>query len=187
MCACYFQVFFAVTAAETLMIKSVFRKPLLWQYVYGGVGRRKLSISARASMFYEANKSGVPKEPPQYTLREYYEMWRDGMKMLGGEISKFKEEVKWACRCDNMAMLEHNDYEVVWKFDGKDAINSWLVTTDKDNNQGNSTAEFVTTPNHHGLFRGRLDTTVPKDGIMKRTGYCNIRSPPNFVRSLMCL
>jgi len=135
--------------------------------------------------FYVGNKSGEPREPPEYTFKDYYENWQDGMKLIGGEMSKFKEEVKWRFRCDHLAMIEHNDYEVVWKFDNKDALDGWVVSTDRDSNTGNSTAEFVSADNHHGLFRGHLDTTVPKDGIVKRTGFCNIRSPPNFVRSLM--
>ena len=181
---CCFQIILTVTAAETLMLKSVFRTSLLWQFVYGTAVRRKLSVSARASMFYEPNTHGEPRKETQYS---YYEHWRDGIKLLPGEISKFKEEVFWKFRCDNLQGPEHNDYEVVWKFDNKEMVNSWLVTTDQDNNEGQSRAEFVTTPNNHGLFRGHIDTTVPKDGILKRTGYCNIRSPPNFVRSLLYL
>jgi len=164
------------------MIKPVFRTSLLWQCVHGGAVRRKLSTSARALMFYEPDRTGGQRKPTEYSV---YEHWRDGVKIVGDEVSKFKEEVIWRFRCDHLVGKRHGDYEVAWKFDNKEMINSWVVTADRDNNEGQSTAEFVITPNHHGLFRGRLDTTVPKDGIVKRSGYCNIRSPPNFVRSLI--
>jgi len=135
-------------------------------------------------MFYEPQKPGGQSQWTKYSL---FQHWRDGIKLVGPELSKFKDEVIWKFRCDNLQGGEHGDYEVVWKFDSKETINNWVVTTDQDNNEGNSTAEFVINPNRHGVFRGRLDTTVPKDGIIKRTGYCNIRSPPNFVRSLLHL
>lgn len=160
------------------MIKPVFRTSLLWQCVHGGAVRRKLSTSARALMFYEPDRTGGQRKPTEYSA---YEHWRDGVKIVGDEVSKFKEEVIWRFRCDHLVGKRHGDYEVAWKFDNKEMINSWVVTADRDNNEGQSTAEFVITPNHHGLFRGRLDTTVPKDGIVKRSGYCNIRSPPNFI------
>lgn len=163
------------------MIKCVFRTSVLRQFAYGGAVSRDLSTSASLLSFYEGNKSGVPREPPEYTLKEYYEFWRNGMKRMPGEISKFKEEVKWKFRCDNLAMIEHNDYEVVWKFDNKEVFDGWVVSTDRDSNAGNSTGEFVCADNNHGLFRGHIDTTLPKDGITKRTGFCNVRSPPNFI------
>ena len=146
--------------------------------------RRKLSTSGHVSMFYEPDRGGGRRKPTEYSS---YELWREGIQHIGGEVSKFKDEVFCKLRCDNFAELEHGDYELLWKFDNKEMINSWIVTTDQDNDEGHSTAEFVITPNNRGLFRGCIDTTVPKDGVIKRTGYCNIRSPQNFVRSYFCL
>jgi len=174
-CLCVLlQFLFAVTDAGTLMIKCVVRTLPLWQCAV----RRKLSLSARALVFYEADKSGGIRKPDEYSA---YQHWRDGVKLVGGEVSKFKEEVVCRFRCGNVLGVQHGDYEMVWKFDNEEMINSWNVTTDKDNNEGQSTAELVMTPNRHALFQGHLDTRVPKDGTIKRTGYCNIRSPPNFV------
>lgn len=140
--------------------------------------RRKLSTSRHASMFHEPDINRERITTEEHSL---YEHWRDGMKIVGGEISKFKEEVICKLSCDNWTELQHGDYELLWKFDNKEMISSWIVTADEDNNDGHSTAEFVITPSNHGLFRGCIDTTVPKDGVTKRTGYCNIRSPPNFM------
>jgi len=176
---CGFEIISTGTAFETLMIKSAFRPSPLWRFVCGCAARRIFSTSSRTSMFYEANRSGQTRKPRDVSS---FDDWRNGVKLIGNELSKFKEEVIWNVRCDDLVIREHGDYEVIWKFDNSDVVNSWLVTSDQDNNEGNSTAEFVVTPNRRGLFRGRLDTTVPKDGVTKQTGYCNIRSPPNFVR-----
>jgi len=165
------------------MIRFVRRTSLLCPLVYGTALRQRLSVSAHALMFYNPDSSGRTKPPTEYPLSVHV---RDGMKLLPGEFAKFKEEVIWALRCDHFAQRQHGDYEVAWKFDTREMIDSWVVTSDKDNDEGNSTAEFVMTPSRHGLFQGCLDATVPKDGTTKRTGYCNIRSPPNFVRWYLC-
>jgi len=157
------------------MIKTVFSTSLRWQFIFSGAVRRNLYTSGRASMFEEDDR--------ETTKYSFYEYWQEGIKMVGPEMSKFKEEVINTLQCDNWKGIQHGDYELLWKFDNKELISSWIATADQDNNQGHSTAEFVITPNNRGLFRGCIDTTVPKDGVIKRTGYCNIRSPPNFVRS----
>jgi len=160
------------------MIKTVFSTSLRWRFVFGGAVRRKLYTPAHDSMFGEPDK----EERTKYSL---YEHWRDGMQMVPGEMSRFKEEVVSKLQCDSWAEIQHGDYELLWKFDNKETISSWVVTSDQDNSEGHSTAEFVINPNNHGLFQGCIDTTVPKDGVIQRTGYCNIQSPPNFVRSCL--
>ena len=55
------------------------------------------------------------------------------------------------------------------------AIRDWIVTTDRDNADGQSRAELVLGRNGKAVLRGTLDTTVPKDGSKQRAGYCNMR------------
>lgn len=101
--------------------------------------------------------------------------------MIGQEAAKLKEEVVCKVRCDSLAPLQHGDYEIVWKFDSKPAVDNWVVTADQDHNEGHSNAEFVLGANCRGVFRGHLDVDVPKDGVIKNAGYCNIRSPINRI------
>ena len=49
-----------------------------------------------------------------------------------------------------------------------------ITIKDRDFNEGNSSCEFVLNENKNGEFRGIIDTTLPKDGITKEAGYCNI-------------
>jgi len=115
--------------------------------------RRKLSTSGHVSMFYEPDRGGGRRKPTEYSS---YELWREGIQHIGGEVSKFKDEVFCKLRCDNFAELEHGDYELLWKFDNKEMINSWIVTTDQDNDEGHSTAEFVILPIIVGYFEDAL-------------------------------
>ena len=59
--------------------------------------------------------------------------------------------------------------------DAKD-FEKWVATSDSDHNQGASTANLERSAAGHGLFSGNLSADLPKDGRIKKSGYCNIRS-----------
>lgn len=50
------------------------------------------------------------------------------------------------------------------------------MTSDRDHGEGNSRCTLEINGRGKGLFSGELSTQVPKDGIVKRSGYCNIRT-----------
>ena len=110
---------------------------------------------------------------------------QEGMSMLNTEIGKWGNEWKRNMRGENFAAaacLQHGDFEYVFKMNSQEVIDSFVFTQDRDFGEGQSHGEFVLGPNSTGIFRGTLNTTVPKDGIIKNAGYCNIRSPKNRVR-----
>jgi NADH dehydrogenase [ubiquinone] 1 alpha subcomplex assembly factor 1 len=159
------------------MLKLFCKSPLLWHSpLTWRCSVRSLHTSRCCPNFWEQDRKGGYKTkielPPSVHIKQ-------GLKQIGKEVEKFKEEVVCHLRCDSIAPLEHGDYEIPWKFDSQAAIDDWVVTADSDHNEGKSSAEFVLSANGRGVFRGRLDTTVPKDGIIKNAGYCNIRSPRN--------
>ena len=57
-----------------------------------------------------------------------------------------------------------------------------VVSTDRDMDQGQSTAEVTLSNQKCMLFHGFLNTTVPDDGKSKYAGYLNIRGPEDQVR-----
>ena len=66
-------------------------------------------------------------------------------------------------------------------FDNQDAIDEWIITSDRDHLEGESQAEFLLSKQKTGIFKGKISTKAPKDGKIKYAGYCNIKSPPNYV------
>jgi len=106
---------------------------------------------------------------------------KDGFQEIKGEVAKFKEEVVTKLRCDNLTTLLNGDHEIVWKFDNHEVVNTWIVTADSDHNEGQSKGAFLLGANQKGVFRGYLNAEKPKNGIIKNSGYCNIRSPKNMV------
>ena len=149
------------------------------------VARRFLSLTPhivqhqpRRGNFFEADrKSGYfPNKQERHNVETFKKMIKQEMRDLKPEFGKFKEEWVRKLRCDEVYDQQHGDYEAVWRFNDAETINTWIVTQDKDFDEGNSKSEFVLGPNKKGVFRGVLDCTVPKDGIIKETGYCNIAS-----------
>jgi len=158
---------------------KVITKRTPW-YVLSDVGLTCRMIHASSSRlnFWEPDRKSGYKTKIDMSQKQQVQQ---GLKLLKGEFSKFKDEVNCKFRCDNAVPLQHGDYEVVWNFNNQSAVDDWVVTSDKDHNEGKSTAEFILGTNRHGMFRGCLDTTVPKDGIIKNAGYCNVRSPTNMI------
>ncbi len=107
---------------------------------------------------------------------------QEGFHQIGPELNMWKEEVKSKFLCDAILDQFPGDYEIMWKFDNKSTINEWTISADSDHNEGYSWAEFTLGKNRTGIFKGHIDTTVPKDGKTKSAGYVNMRSPRNFVR-----
>ncbi|XP_041353254.1 complex I intermediate-associated protein 30, mitochondrial-like [Gigantopelta aegis] len=132
--------------------------------------------SARVSVYEYDRKGGYRKEkkPP------VKEMLKHGFKELKVELGHFKEEVKEKLECDVFMDLQHGDFEYQWRMNSLDVIESWTVTSDMDNSEGQSKASLAFSKNNTALFHGYLSQEVPKDGVQKRSGYCNIRSPSKF-------
>lgn len=63
-----------------------------------------------------------------------------------------------------------------WYFNSSTNQDNWIVTSDSDHDEGFSSCNFTLSPAGKGLFTGTLSTQVPKDGKIKRSGYCNVRS-----------
>ncbi|CAG0896112.1 unnamed protein product [Darwinula stevensoni] len=100
---------------------------------------------------------------------------KDGLKMMPSECKKWIEEWKGKLFGD-FAMPRPGIPDNVWKFDSAEDLSKWTVTVDADNSEGFSSAELVLSPVGKGLFQGNLCTLVPREGRIKRTGYCAMKS-----------
>lgn len=89
------------------------------------------------------------------------------IKLFLLSCSLLKNYIKHFCLVD--------EPEIVWKFN-ETTINNWTVSCDSDHGEGLSSGKLSVSTLGHGMFSGVLNTHLPKDGKMKRTGYCNLRS-----------
>ena len=135
---------------------------------------RTLHLSRTLSLFWEPDEKGGYKDnrkPPSTT-----QMIRDGLKELKSEINLWTQEVKEQFENDPILLHRPGETDVVWNFGSEESLNKWTVTNDRDNNEGYSTSSFTLSKEGNGLFCGNLSTRIPKDGKIKRGGYCNIRT-----------
>ncbi|XP_014216296.1 complex I intermediate-associated protein 30, mitochondrial [Copidosoma floridanum] len=145
--------------------------------------RRHFHTTKGRYLFYETyDKDGYSKKPQEQLEWEKLS-WIDKIKF---ELSLQKEYVKEFVtdyklefnEGPRIIMPEHH-VDVFWRFTGKkDEMKHWLVSCDSDHKEGHSTAKLEYTRDNKGLFHGFIDTKVPHDGYLKRTGWANIRMAP---------
>lgn len=147
--------------------------------IYSFLQGRSHQIMCVAGMsVWEKDKKGGYGKPSDIPMTK---MVKDGVKMIGSEVGMFCHEVKEKFACDQRIHLDHGDYEKIWTFKDRMSVQDWVVTADHDNNEGFSQAHFTFSKYNTGLFHGHLSQQIPKDGVIKRTGYCNVRSPTKFM------
>lgn len=127
------------------------------------------------STFWEKDKKGG------YNRDLNHKFWQkdailSGLKELKGEIKMWKEEVTEKLRSDPVLIFRPGEVDVVWPFRDQADLEKWVLTTDRDHNEGDSRAKFEISRSGHALFHGVLNESVPKDGKIKRAGYCNVKS-----------
>lgn len=72
--------------------------------------------------------------------------------------------------------------DVVWCFNDQSVIDKFVTTADSDHNEGYSSCKLEMSEAGRARFHGHLDLRVPKDGRIKKAGYCAIRSQRIRVR-----
>ncbi|CAH0552003.1 unnamed protein product [Brassicogethes aeneus] len=137
-------------------------------------GINYLKTSAPLQVFWERTDKGGYRDDRQYP--PFKDRMREGLKELKKEIVLWKQEVKDHFEGDPVLIFRPGEVDVQWKFNKPECLDKWIVTTDSDNNEGYSTANLDLTQYGKGAFTGHLSMRVPKDGRVKRAGYCNMRT-----------
>lgn len=141
------------------------------------IRHRLLHTTAIRSSFWERDKKGGYnrhlKHDPDYWKTKVI---LSGLRDLKDEIRLWKEEVKEKLRSDPVLIFRPGEVDVVWPFSTDKQLEQWVVTCDRDHNEGESVAKFERSRGGHALFHGTLSDVVPKDGRIRRAGYCNVKS-----------
>lgn len=124
------------------------------------------------STFWEPYEKGGYKDNREPLSK--LESIRQGLKELKSEIALWKDEMKDRLENDPILVYRPGETDIQWQFNTEDSLNTWVVTSDKSNNEGFSTCSLTLNKYGNGVFSGDLDTRVPKDGKTKRAGYCNM-------------
>lgn len=120
------------------------------------------------------------------TKPSHTQLIRDGFKELKYEIALWKQEMKEKFENDPLYVYRPGETDIVWSFGHKESLDKWLTTCDADHNEGYSSCSLTLNKHGKGVFSGNLVTKVPKDGKIKRAGYCNMKTLRARVRTVKC-
>nr|CAG4641005.1 EOG090X091L [Eulimnadia texana] len=135
---------------------------------------RSLSLTHGCSgLFYEKNPKSGYEKPVTVSKTQ---LIRSGLKQLKEEIKLWSDEWKEKLEFDPALVIQPGVTDVVFKFDTEEDMNKWVATSDQNHHEGFSSCTMSRSVNGKGLFTGDLSTRLPKDGIQKKAGYCNIRT-----------
>ncbi|XP_036323109.1 complex I intermediate-associated protein 30, mitochondrial [Rhagoletis pomonella] len=136
--------------------------------------RHFIHTSAIRSTFWEKEKKSGYKT--EVTLPSRKQLIVDGFRELREEVQLWKEEMKEKFESDPILVYRPGEIDVVFDFKDETALDKWVVTTDADHREGKSMAKLELSAAGAGLFHGDVNSEHVKDGIVKRTGYANIRT-----------
>ncbi|KAG8265916.1 Complex I intermediate-associated protein 30, mitochondrial [Homalodisca vitripennis] len=138
------------------------------------LGNNAIHTSCPKFLFFEGDPKGdYAKFRPKPSNNEKI---RQGLKQIKKEIEIWKTEIRETLEGDFLLRGMPGVVDKTFEFRNNEDLERWIVTSDKDNEEGQSTCQLTVNQNGKGLFTGNLCLDVPKDGIIKKTGYCNMRT-----------
>uniref|UniRef100_A0A1B0A8X0 NADH:ubiquinone oxidoreductase intermediate-associated protein 30 domain-containing protein n=1 Tax=Glossina pallidipes TaxID=7398 RepID=A0A1B0A8X0_GLOPL len=137
-------------------------------------GLSHIHTSPISSTFWEREKKSGYKTALPLPSRK--QMILDGFKELKEEIKLWRQEIKETFESDPILVYRPGETDVVFNFKDEKSLDKWVVTSDKDHNEGRSTAMLELSQSGGGLFHGDVCSEHVKDGIIKRTGYASMRT-----------
>lgn len=133
---------------------------------------RSIATTPVKQLFWEKDPKGGYSSKEK---RNRKELIQEGLKELRIELSKWKGEVIEKFE-DDPIIVRPGDMDKVWILKNEEQLKNWVATSDKDHGEGYSSCSLSLSPAGHGLFSGQINTQVPKDGRVKKAGYCNMKS-----------
>ncbi|XP_023940002.1 complex I intermediate-associated protein 30, mitochondrial [Bicyclus anynana] len=132
-----------------------------------------VNVSPKRLLFWEKDrKGGYDAKEKVSTLQHIMK----GFKEIKSEFKLLGEEAKEFLAADPLLIARPGETDLLWCFNEPKVLEQFVTTSDSDHNQGYSSCSFSPSPAGRALFHGYLDTRVPKDGRVKKAGYCALRS-----------
>lgn len=146
----------------------------LFQRLHGVNSINKICTSSPKCLFWEPDfKGGYNKDQKKPSQWEHL---KNGWQGLRKEFELFKDEFKEKLESDPILFYQPGVVDKQWELRSPKHLEQWVTTCDSDHGEGFSSCSLTINGRGFGHFTGILDTTVPKDGRIKRSGYCSIRT-----------
>ncbi|XP_045776671.1 complex I intermediate-associated protein 30, mitochondrial [Maniola jurtina] len=124
-------------------------------------------------LFWERDRKGGYDTKEKVSTLQHI---RKGLTEVKSEFKLLAEEAKEFLASDPLLIARPGETDLLWCFNEPSVLEQFVTTSDSDHNEGYSSCGLDMSPAGRALFHGYLDTRVPKDGRIKRAGYCAMRS-----------
>ncbi|XP_073984676.1 complex I intermediate-associated protein 30 [Rhodnius prolixus] len=124
-------------------------------------------------LFWESDPKGGYKSK---NVTSRVQLIKDGFSELKNELILFGKECFQKLESDPVVLYQPGLIDKQWELHKKEHLDQWITTCDSDHGEGFSSCELTINNSGNGLFSGCLSTQVPKDGVIKRAGYCSVRT-----------
>lgn len=145
-----------------------------------------LTVPRRAIIQSEYRRPGKPKEDklPWQKINFSLSKGLDGIKKNFALLKKEFSD-RWVGP-EGKPLREHmlEQTRVIWEFRGPENLEQWVVSSDSEIG-GQSEAYLKLSKNNNTLFLyGTLNSTPPRDGETRYSGYCTMRSKQSLVSAI---
>lgn len=136
------------------------------------------SIPRRCALHSEYRRPGKPREYKRpWDLRNFD--FKKAVAVLKEHFTLLQSEVhdRIVVGPEGRPLIEHmlEQNRVVWEFRGPESLKEWTVSSDRE--IGGQSEISLTLGKHNTCFlHGTLNTTPPRDGETRYSGYCTMRS-----------
>uniref|UniRef100_T1JGP2 NADH:ubiquinone oxidoreductase intermediate-associated protein 30 domain-containing protein n=1 Tax=Strigamia maritima TaxID=126957 RepID=T1JGP2_STRMM len=137
---------------------------------------RHLVTSSINYSFWEPDEKGGYRKEEGLNIPKQIQLFKSGLGQLKDEIRMWRGEMKEKFLDEPAWVVEPGTTDIVWKFDNQEVLDKWLVTSDSDHTEGFSQCTLRLNAAKNATFSGILQTHLPKDGRIKKAGYCSMRS-----------
>lgn len=137
-----------------------------------------VAVSSRAIIQGEYRRPGKPKENKFLWQKVNFD-FQKGLEGIKNNFMLLKKEFtdRWVGP-EGKPILEHmlEQNRVVWEFRGPESLEQWTLSSDREIG-GQSDVHLTVGKNNSTCFlHGTLNSTPPKDGETRYSGYCMLRS-----------
>lgn len=137
-----------------------------------------VTVPPRSMIHGEYRRPGKPKEN-KYPWQKINFDFSKGLEGIKNNITLLRKEFfdRWVGP-EGKPLLEHmlEQNQVVWEFKGPESLQQWIVSSDLEIG-GKSEVHLKMGKSGQTCFLyGNLDSTPPRDGETRYSGYCTMRS-----------
>ncbi|XP_013192102.1 complex I intermediate-associated protein 30, mitochondrial isoform X2 [Amyelois transitella] len=124
-------------------------------------------------LFWERDRKGGYKTEKEVSTLEHIKL---GYKEIKQEFQLLKQEIREFIVTDPLLVARPGETDLIWCFNKPEVLEKFVTTSDSDHNEGYSSCKLEMSSAGRARFHGNLDLRVPKDGRIKKAGYCAMRS-----------